>query len=506
MKTLARLWPLGIRLQLMLWYSAVFAILMGLSGAIFYFRLQISLAGSLDTALQLQAQQVAGDITVERGAIIIQDATADLPGFNPADQSLHLPPADVNLGVLVRVLNGRSVSFRITPAFRTVLVPTQSVTQPLHGIPWQGTVTTVDGQPVRLYSRALIQDGQIFGVVQVATSLTQIQATLHEVLIDLLWITPLLLVLSALVSFWLTSYAFAPIHRLTQTARIIKGGDLRQRVPLPQSHDELRHLAVTLNEMIAHLEQAFLRQRRFVTDASHELRTPITVIRSKAKLALLQVFTPEEYANVFQTIHNEAERLGRLISDLLVLASADEGQVRLEDETIRFDLLVEAVAATVDMLTEQHQVTIQVTVTEPTSVRGDEARLMQVVMNLLENAIYYNEAGGQVFVSVRAQQGQALLIVRDTGIGIAPEHLPFLFDRFYRVDSARIYTAGGNSGLGLSIVDWIVKAHGGSVTVESRVGAGSTFTVALPLCWSRGEDTSFSEPTPQQSKRKRHPA
>ncbi len=503
MKALDRVWPLGIRLQLMFWYSVVFVGLMALSGAVFYFRFQTTLAGSLDTALQLQAQQIAGDITEERGAMSIHDATADLPGFDPVDQRVHLPPADVNLGVLVRVLNGHGIPFRTTPAFETVLVPTQSVTQPLHGLPWQGTITTVDGQAVRLYSRALTQDGQIFGVVQVATSLTQVQTTLHDVLIDLLWITPLLLLLSALVGFWFAARAFAPIQRLTQTARIIKEGDLRQRVPLPRAHDELRHLAVTLNEMIAHLEQAILRQRRFVADASHELRTPITVIRSKAKLALLQVFTPEEYANVFQTIHNEAERLGRLISDLLALARADEGQVRLEEETLRFDLLVEAVAAAVDTVAAQHQVTVQVLVSEPVNVRGDEARLMQVVMNLLENAIGYNEPGGRVFVSVQAKQGQAVLIVRDTGIGIAQEHVPSLFDRFYRIDPARRHSIGGNSGLGLSIVEWIVKAHGGAVSVESQVGAGSTFTVTLPLC-KRGDVGAPFHQTAEKSERRRH--
>ncbi len=490
MKVFGHAWPIGIRLQLMLWYSVIFISLMGLSGTLFYLRFQMTLDSSVDTALQLQAQEVASDITEARGVLDIQDATADLPGFDPSDRMQHVPPSDVNLGVLVRVLNGHGDLFRTTPAFRTVLIPAQSVTQPLHGVPWQGTVMTVNGQPVRLYSRALTQDGQIIGVVQVATPFTEVQSALHDVLSDLLFITPLILVLGALVSFWLTGRAFAPIHRLTQTARIIKEGDLRQRLPLPRAHDEVRHLAITLNEMIEHLEQAFLRQRRFVADASHELRTPITVIRSKTKLALLQVFTPEEYMDVFQTIHNEAERMGRLINDLLALARADEGQVRLEAEVIRFDLLVEAVVASMDAIAAEHEVTVQVTTNKPMSVRGDEARLMQVVMNLLENAICYNIAGGQVFVSVQERQGQVVLAVRDTGIGIASEHIPYLFDRFYRVDLAR--TPGGNSGLGLSIVEWIVKSHGGSVKVESQVGEGSTFTVTLPLCWS-GEGESSSE-------------
>jgi signal transduction histidine kinase len=270
------------------------------------------------------------------------------------------------------------------------------------------------------------------------------------------------------------------MNHLIWAAREIKAGDLRQRVPVPRAYDEVRALALTLNEMIERLEQSFQRQRRFVADASHELRTPVAVIRSKTDLALLQIVSPEHYLNVFHAIHTEAERLGHLISNLLALARADEGQVHLEREPVRFDQLVEAVAAATEVLATERQVSVQVQASEPLTVWGDEARLMQVVMNLLENALLYTDAEGKVFLSVSAWQGQAMLVVRDTGIGIAPEHLPHLFERFYRVDAARTHTEGSNSGLGLSIVDWVVKAHGGSVSVESQVGLGSTFTVMLP--------------------------
>ena len=185
--------------------------------------------------------------------------------------------------------------------------------------------------------------------------------------------------------------------------------------------------------------------------------------------------------SLFCTIHTESERLGRLIGDLLALARADEGQVRLEREVVRFDLLVEAVTATLEPLATEYDVALGVEATEPVSLLGDEARLMQVVINLLENAILYTNAGGRVSVRVFSKNAQVYLIVRDTGIGIAPEHLPHIFDRFYRVDPARIRTEGGSSGLGLAIVDWIVKAHDGSIAIESQVGQGSTFTVVLPL-------------------------
>jgi heavy metal sensor kinase len=482
MKKVCQLWPLSIRVQLMLWYSAVFAVLMLLSAILFYTKFQATLARSLDTSLQLQAQQVAGDITLNKdGTVSIQDATSDLPGFDPRDGQ-HVPPADVNLGILVRVLTADGRSFRTTPAFSTLIVPNESISQPLQGFPWQGNVTTVDGQPVRLYSRALIQDGKTFGVVQVGTSLAEVDTTLYDVEIQMLFIAPVALLLSALVSYWLASRAFVPIDRLTRAARSIKARDLQQRVPVPRAHDEVRDLALTLNEMIDHLEQAFIRQRRFVADASHELRTPVAVIRSKTDMALLRIFQPEDYMSLFRTIHTEAERLGCLIGDLLALARADEGQVHLERESVRFDLLVEAVTATLEPLAAEYDVALAVEATEPVSVLGDEARLMQVVINLLENAILYTNAGGHVRVRVHSKNAQVYMIVRDTGIGIAPKHLSHIFDRFYRVDPARMRTEGGNSGLGLAIVDWIVKAHGGSIAVESQVGQGSTFTVVFPLC------------------------
>jgi heavy metal sensor kinase len=315
----------------------------------------------------------------------------------------------------------------------------------------------------------------------VGATLALVNTILSTVGTELLIISPVLLALGALVSIWLSARAFVPVKRVIGAARAIKAGDLRQRVPLPRARDEVYQLTQTLNEMIDSLEQTLVRQRRFVADASHELRTPVTVIRSKTDLALLQVFPPEDYMGTFRAIHAEAERLGRLISDLLALARADEGQVSLEWETVRLDLLVAAVCATVEPLATEHGVSMEVQATAQPVVLGDEARLMQLVMNLLENAIRYTNPGGHILVSVGATHDQACLVVRDTGAGIAPEHQPYLFDRFYQVNPARLGSEEGHSGLGLAIADWIVKAHGGSIQVESRLDQGSTFTALLPL-------------------------
>jgi len=476
-----RLWPLGIRLQLMLWYTAVFAALLLFTGAFFYQHLEHSLEASLDSTLQVRAQQIAGGIVLTGGTVTVRDVTGDLPGFdaNPNDQ--RLSPVDVNNGALVRLLDAHGKLLHQTPAFRALRVPAESVAQPLQGTAWQGTVTSSDGQEVRLFSRALTENVQLFAVIQVGESLVQLHTLLHKLVGELLVVGLLVLLACALGSYWLAARAFAPIQRLAATARAIKAGDLRSRVTVPTARDEVQYLALTLNEMIDSLDQAFSRQRRFVADASHELRTPVAVIRNKTDVALLGASTQQDYVTVLQGINAEAERLGNLISDLLALARGDEGRTQFEREPVRLDLLAGAVAANGEPLAAERAITLEVQAPRPVTILGDEARLIQVVMNLLENAVHYTHPGGRVTVVVEARKNQARLAVRDTGIGIEPEHLPHIFERFYRVDPARRHRGGSSSGLGLSIVEWVVRAHGGAVAVESQLGQGSCFTVTLPL-------------------------
>lgn len=476
---LPRIFPLGIRLQLMLWYTIVFAALLLFTGTLFYLHLEHSLEANLDTTLEVRAQEIAGGITLVGGTISVRDVTGDLPGFdaNPSDQ--RLTPVDVDDEVLVRLLNARGLLVHETPAFRALRVPPESVTQPLQGTPWQGTVTMRDGQEVRLVSRALTENGQRFAVIQVGEPLVELHTLLHDLVGELLVVGLLVLLACALGSYWLAARAFAPIQRLAATARRIKAGDLHQRVPVPLARDEVQYLALTLNEMLDSLDQAFSRQRRFVADASHELRTPVAVIRSKTDVARLWAKTPQDYVTVLEGVNTEAERLGHLISDLLALARGDEGRTQFEREPVRLDLMAGAVTASMELLAAECGITLEVKAPGPVTILGDEARLIQVVMNLVENAVRYTNRGGHVTVTVEVWQGQARLSVRDTGIGIAPEHLPHIFERFYRTDPARRRTGG--SGLGLSIVEWVVRAHGGTVSVESQLGQGSCFTVIFPL-------------------------
>ncbi|GER88069.1 two-component sensor histidine kinase [Dictyobacter vulcani] len=474
-------WPLGIRLQLTLWFTCVFAILLFGASAFLYQHLQTSLARSLDSTLQSRAEQIAGEIYLQDNHIQMHESVGDLPGFDQQANNNTAPPHSVNDNILVSIFDQDGKPYRSTPAFRTLNVPANSVAQTLKGDPWEDTVKSRDGtQDARIYSRTIIKNGHLVGVVQVGQFLDELQLMLRHVANELLVMGVVVLLFSALGSYWLASRAFAPIHNLIRTARSIKEGDLHQRVPVPKARDEVYFLAVTLNEMIESLEAVFSRQRRFVADASHELRTPVAVIRSTTDVALLHASTQEEYIGVLRNVNLESERLGRLINDLLALARGDEGQTKLELEPVRLDQLADVVAANADMLAEERHITIYRDQLQPTMIMGDETRLIQMVMNLLDNAIAYTNAGGCIRLSVINNSKQAILTVQDTGIGIDAEHLPHIFERFYRADQARIRDGGGSSGLGLAIVEWTVNAHQGSISVDSQPGKGSTFTITLP--------------------------
>jgi len=473
--------PFSLRLQLAAWYTIAFAVLLLLTGAVFYQYLERSLEASVDTDLQLRAQQIGSSLVLQNGTLTLRDLTIALPGLDTTTHRTDLPSADVNQGMLVRLLDAHGTMLGETPAFRSLRVPAASVTQPLQDTPWQGTVLSTSDQEVRLYSRTLTSAGKPVVVIQVGESLATLHTLLHQLVAALLVVGFLALLACAVGSYWLAGRSFAPMKRLAETARKIQGGDLHQRVPVPPVRDEMQYLALTFNAMLDSLDASFSRQRRFVADASHELRTPVAVIRNKAEVALRRPRSQEDYCRALHNIHAETERLSHLISDLLALARGDEGQAQFEREAVRLDTLVESVMANAQGLAEERGITLSMEVPQPVTLIGDEARLIQVLINLLDNAIRYTNPGGHVHMSLRASGAATQLVVRDTGIGIAPEHLPHIFERFYRADPSRQRTGGSGTGLGLSIVEWIIRKHGGSVDVRSQLGHGSCFTITLPL-------------------------
>jgi two-component system OmpR family sensor kinase len=292
-------------------------------------------------------------------------------------------------------------------------------------------------------------------------------------------------VLSAFLIFalgvWLLSdQALYPIRRATQAAARVSVEDLSQRIPVPKTRDELSELSVTLNHMLDRLQESFETQRRFTADASHELRTPVTAIVGHANYLLRRTKPSPEQVDSLTVIRREAERMAKLVNDLLELARADAG-FTVDKEPMNLVEVVEAVH--MDIAPVAGNAEINVSTPHPlVEVLGDESRLKQVVLNLVQNAL--NAGADRITMSLLKEKNTVRLEVLDNGPGIPTEAIPHLFDRFYRVDGARS-TRGNGSGLGLAIVKWIVQQHHGEVMVESRVGEGTVFTVLLPALNSK---------------------
>lgn len=293
-----------------------------------------------------------------------------------------------------------------------------------------------------------------------------------------LLVLPVFVVLAAVCGYLLTRRAFAPVRQITQTAREIgEGGDLSRRIGLTGRKDEIHTLAAEFDAMFARLEQAFDREKQFTDDASHELRTPTAVILSQSEYALQNTHPQGETRAALESIHTQAARMAALLSQLLMLARADKGRQVVQREPVDLSELVEMVAETEAEQAEARNITVQTALEPGVTVQGDETLLMRLLINLTENAIRYGRPGGQVKLTLRRQDGEAVGTVEDDGIGIAPEDLDKIWQRFWQADPAR---SGGGAGLGLSMVRWIAGAHGGRVTVQSEPGKGSIFTFFLP--------------------------
>jgi len=316
--------------------------------------------------------------------------------------------------------------------------------------------------------------------IVVGYPLTEIEQTLKELFGVLRIGLPLVFIVIVIGGYWLARSSLRQVDVITRTAQEITAHHLDRRLPLSSAGDEIARLTETLNDMIARLEQSFRQIQQFTSDASHELRTPLAILMGELELMLRRPHTVEEYQAALASALEEVGRLSKVVEGLLELSRAESGQVQLEWELFDLSELVASVTDDVAVLAEEHGIMLTATLQPYVRIVGDRTRLQQVVINVLDNAVKYTPHGGSVAIQLSIEDAAAVLTVRDTGIGIPPEDLPRIFDRFYRVDKARHRTAGG-SGLGLSIVQWIIHAHHGSISVESAEGVGTTVTIRLPL-------------------------
>lgn len=293
------------------------------------------------------------------------------------------------------------------------------------------------------------------------------------------------ILLALLACYYVSRQALRSLRTITQTAQEIEVTDLSRRIPLPSANDEMRELAVTINRMLDRIESGFEQQRRFVSDASHELRTPVTVMLGYSDMLNRWGWEDEEILDEgISAIRLEAENMKSLIERLLFLARADLNRQILNREIIDMAALLADVAHKGQLIAAQHTVTLKENV--PARILGDMVMIRQMLRIFLDNALKYTPAGGKIFLASQREGDKLHVIVADTGIGIAPEHQPKVFDRFYRVDSSRSKAGAGGTGLGLAIARWIAEAHDIRLSLTSELGRGTTIHLYIPLV--EGED------------------
>lgn len=334
-------------------------------------------------------------------------------------------------------------------------------------------------------------DQRVVGHLQIARLLDNFES-FNRLLIVALLIGFAAATASLILAIYLTPSLFKPLEDIAVVAQqITRADDLSRRVPDTGRTDEIGDLTRAINDTLERLERLFLAQQRLLADVSHELRTPLTALRGNLDLMRRMDETDPDSLAVIQ---EEVERMTRLVGDLLLLARADAGGLPLARQPVELDNLFFEVYRQISLL--EKSVEVSVTDIDQACVIGDADRLKQLLINLVDNAIKYTPTGGTVSLGLTKEDGWARISVKDTGIGIPAEDLPYIFDRFYRVDKARSRSQGG-SGLGLSIAKWIAQAHGGSIEVASQVGKGTTFTVSLPVhteeTEQEGEEASEAE-------------
>jgi heavy metal sensor kinase len=334
------------------------------------------------------------------------------------------------------------------------------------------------GRQRTLASRIRLGDREF--TVLLLAPLEEIDRELGELLSALAMAVPLAILAAGGLAYWLARTALAPVQQLDRLTQEITAERLDRRLTAANPSDELGRLTRTINEMIGRLERSFSEIRRFTADASHEIRTPLTAIRTETEVALREPLTVHEYQNLLGSILEECDRLSRLTDQLLTLAREDAGSSRGVREVVDLAGMVKDVAETLRPVAENKGLHLHSETNGPVLVSGDNLGLRQVFFNVLDNAIKYTPPSGDVRIELSQRDGEVVVTIRDTGIGIPGEHLPHVFDRFYRVDKARSRAEGG-TGLGLSIARSTVVAHGGCIELTSAPGQGTTCTVSLPV-------------------------
>jgi two-component system OmpR family sensor kinase len=475
---------MSLRVKLTLWYGLLLLVVLTLLAGIRYAGQRQLLQTQIDYGLRVVADIV--DSSLPRRTPIremVQKAVARIVKDYP----------DIELkGAVIEVYDG---------ARRLIYSSSLSEEErlPLSDEMWRAaqrqqspivTSELPDGSEVRILTKPVFDRQALVYVIQVGNSSRQIDTSLQSSLLVNAIFIPAAILLVSLGGWWLTRRALTPLQTVIQTAHRISSGELSHRIEAAGYSEEIRELAQAFNQMIVRLEASFRQITDFSDNVSHELRIPLSILRGQTEVSLRRARSEEEYRHVLLSNLEEVQRMEKIVERLLFLSRATRGEITINRAPVDLRGLVSSVAAQFAVPTQQKPLHLTVEVpaeaeqqdllhgpADATVMIGDELLLRELLLNLVQNAVTYTPAGGTVTLGLARREGRLELSVADTGCGIPPEEIPHIFERFYQVDRSR---ASQGSGLGLSLCQWIVEAHGGRIVVDSTVGRGSRFTVILP--------------------------
>ena len=469
--------PIGVRLTL--WYVAIFALGEFVFGASMWLILRHNLYDLVDDGVESQVEDLRNFLAAQ---------PRDIPSTKLREEMAAIYDHE-HAGDFLEVFDKSG-----EPIYRSKFLRAR---EPLHLQPDQGNrlrfrTERIEGAYYRFAGENLNVDGRVY-TIKIGASADDAVETLQLFRSYVLVFALLLLLVSTGVGSWLSRRALAPVDALVRTARDISGTNLNRRLQALDTGDELQRLTDTLNQMLDRIEAAFQRITQFTADASHELRTPVSLIRTEAELALRRSRTDAEYKEALQHILREAERTTLLIEQLLEMARADCGRESLTLQPINLSDVLRGVVTSWQQVAAVRDLQLSAEIPAPdVSVIGDQTLLRRMADILLDNACKYTSSPGFVRLALQVREEMAVITVQDSGIGIPEEDHTKIFERFYRVDKARSRAQGG-VGLGLAIAEWIVEQHRGEIAVQSHPGEGAKFRVSLPLI-------SVEVPTPVVSK------
>jgi heavy metal sensor kinase len=463
--------PLALRTKLTLFYFITVSVLLTGFALIYYNVLSVGLDGDLTQEVIDRTEGLIGYLHFADGQPVLQYDANDpdeVTFINTATRYYQI--YDIRTGKML----DQSDEFRAT----AVLYSVSDVAHYAQTAPSFVDVQT-DELKLRLRNVVVPVNGAPYLLV-VGASLQTVEDTLDSFKKKLAWLIPTGVLLASLASWFMAGKALEPVAALGKAAGQIGVADLHQRLPVRGTGDELDYLAIQFNETFARLEKAVDEMKQFTASISHEFRTPLAVLRGEAEVALMQSSTTEQYRRVLASQLEEFEKLTRMINQLLMLARAESGEVAITHEPVDLSSMAQSIAEQLEPVAASKNVSLAWQCDPGVIVSGDAGWIERIVLNLVDNAIKFTAPGGHVSVRVSKNGTGRTLEVSDDGMGIPPDSIPHVFERFYRADPSRANRADG-VGLGLSLVKWAVDQHHGAINVESRPGKGTTFRVSFPV-------------------------